>query len=72
MEENQVESQNKKEILDPATAAVVGAGFWFIVKAVAQAIAGWLGLELFHKIRAWYQARKARSTVEGEQSNNGG
>jgi len=55
----------QKDLLDPATVAVVGAFSWFAIKAAAQGILGWVAVKLF--IPVWNRCFKGQD----ESSNEG-
>lgn len=62
---NTEEIKDQKEFLNPATTAAVGTFGWFALKAVAQAIIGWIGLNYYLKIRNWFRRKKGKKDDEG-------
>ncbi len=49
------EQDNQKNFIEPVTPTIVGI---FIVKAVAQSVAGWLGLTLIQRVWGKFKAWK--------------
>lgn len=43
--------EEKKDFIDPETTFLIGAGAWWFFKTMVQAVAGWVGIQLFK--RAW-------------------
>jgi len=41
------DDHKKKSFLDPEIAFFIGAGFWWCIKTMAQAVAGWIGIQVF-------------------------
>lgn len=62
--ENTMAKIDKKEFVDPATASFVGG---FVVRSIAQAIIGWLGLEYFKKIISWFKNEHPTEKISGEK-----
>ncbi len=64
------EQENQKNFIEPVTPTIVGI---FIFKAVAQSVAGWLGLALIQRVWGKFKAWKNRKhestapTVSGEE-----
>ena len=54
------EVEDQKEFLDPATTAAVSTFGWFALKAIAQAVIGWIGLNYYLKIRNWFRRKKGK------------
>jgi hypothetical protein len=61
--ELKAQGTDQTDFLDPASTAVAGSVAWFSIKAIAQAIIGWIGLNYYLKARDWW---KNRGKVEGE------
>jgi len=59
----QVKAQHadQKEFPDPATTALAGTFGWFALKAIVQAIIGWMGLRLFQRIINWFKRKKNKN-----------
>jgi len=54
------QDRDQKEFLDPATTAAVGAFSWFALKAVIQAILGWIGIKWYKRLTSWISRKKGK------------
>ena len=75
---NDVESQfhgNKKDFIDPETTVLVGMGLWWFIKTMAQAVAGWIGIQLFKRVwdkivgRFWGKSGEGSSKEISEEES---
>lgn len=61
-EHKTVEAQSdKKDMVEAIVTVTFASACVFVIKACAQAIAGYLGLTLFKKTVAWYKARRKKN-----------
>ncbi len=61
-EHETVEAQSdRKDMVEAVVTVTFVSACAFVIKACAQAIAGYLGLTLFKKTVAWYKARRKKN-----------
>lgn len=69
-----LESQSygdKKDFIEPDTAILVGAGLWWLIKAMASSIAGWIGIQIFKRfydrVRGWIWGKHEQGEGSSEK-----